>query len=146
MVGKGKSCVLRLNHRQAWGNIVSFIAVTLTAKKKFHSHLEGTRGTQVRLEDILKTFSGSNVNLQGLTTPLDEMLVRAIEGLYLAEGASIHTRDSALGFSNWVADISAGQKDRTGAQSKKNTDNEIGGAVRYTRGVWELPALVQRER
>jgi len=46
----------------------------------------------------------------------------------------MHTRDSALGFSNWVADISASQKDRTGAQSKKNTDNEIGGSCPVHQG------------
>lgn len=43
-------------------------------------HLQGSRRTQIGLEDILETLSGANVDLQGLSSPLDEMLVRATEG------------------------------------------------------------------
>ena len=69
------------------------------------SHLQGSRRTQIGLKDILETLSGADVDLQGLSTSLDEMLVRATEGSY--RGAAFHTRDSALGLSSWVADISA---------------------------------------
>jgi hypothetical protein len=73
--------------------------------KTRNSHLQGSRGTQVRLENILETLSSADVDLQGLSTSLNEMLVRATEGSY--RGAAFHTRDSALGLSSWVADISA---------------------------------------
>lgn len=45
-----------------------------------YSHLQGAGGTQVGLEDILETLSSGDVHLQGLSSPLDEMLVRATEG------------------------------------------------------------------
>lgn len=64
-----------------------------------NSHLESSRRTQVGLEDILKTFTGTDVYLQGLSSPLREMLVcgHIIEG---PSGNIFHTLDSALGLSS----------------------------------------------
>lgn len=62
-------------------------------------HLQSSRRTKVGLENILKTFTGTDVHLQGLSSPLREMLVcgHIIEG---PSGNIFHTLDSALGLSS----------------------------------------------
>lgn len=68
-------------------------------KLAVYSHLQSSRGTQVRFENILKTFTGADVDLQGFSSPLREMLVcgHNSEGLL---GNILHTLDSALGLSS----------------------------------------------
>lgn len=62
------------------------------------SHLKSSRRTKVGLEDILKTFTSADVDLQGLSSPLREMLVGISLRGHL--GNIFHTLDSALGLSS----------------------------------------------
>ena len=57
-----------------------------------HLHLQCTGRTQIRLEDILETLSSTDVDLQGISSPLDEMLVRAYGGVGSGEQFIRETR------------------------------------------------------
>lgn len=107
---------------------ISQLCICLLTIVNWNIHLQGTRGTQVGLQDILKTLTGADVDLQGLRSPLRTVsLCWTTEGLMFRGGKGkkdncMHTLDSALGLSNCVADIFCSTKER---QATKNPTKEI---------------------